>query len=357
MMEPFRKKRKTCTEPDRTRLFSATVRCAAALFVIALGLAACGRPAENVMVRLLGEARYPQTVQRGGSASGPGENANLPGQPETALPEDRGDAAARGLFYTDGTRPETDDEYEARLAREEAERLEREAEEARRLAEEERKAAEERARLAAEEAARLAKEEAIRAKTPGWNDDFVKTLTKEEQEQAQALREEGFVFYRQNWSVLKDIPFGPDGFGQCGCGPTCTAEIIANLAGVPVTPAELGEQALDSHSVLENGATSYDFIIRSAAAYGISSYQLTLSDKKEMLAALNAGSLVLVVMGPGDFTLGSHFVLYRGLTEDGKLLISDSYSYDFTVKEWDYDDLCAQSLRGYWVFEKPGKTE
>ena len=347
MMEPFRKKRKTRTEPDRTRLFSATVRCAAALFVIALGLAACERPAENVMVRLLGDALH----------SGAGENENLPDQPETAPPEDSGDAAARGLFYTDGTRPETDDEYEARLAREEAERLAREAEEARRKAEEERKAAEERARLAAEEAARLAREEELRAKTPGWNDDFVKTLTEEEQAQAQALREEGFVFYRQNWSVLKDIPYGPDGFGQCGCGPTCTAEIIANLAGAPVTPAELGEQALDSHSVLENGATTYDFIIRSAAAYGISYYQLRLSDKEGMLAALKAGSLVLVVMGPGDFTLGSHFVLYRGLTEDGKLLISDSYNYDFTVKEWDYDDLCAQSIRGYWVFEKPAETE
>ena len=357
MMDPFRKKRKTRGSPDGARLFSATVRCAAALFAIALVLAACERPAESGMVRLLGEPWYPKVASRGASISVPEENENLPGQPETEAPEEAGAAAAGGLFYTDGTRPETDDEYEARLAREEAERLEREAEEARRKAEEARKAAEERARRAAEEAARLAAKEAIRAKTPGWNDDFVKTLTKEEQEQAQALREEGFVFYRQNWSVLKDIPFGPDGFGQCGCGPTCTAEIIANLAGAPVTPAELGEQALESHSVLANGATSYDFIIRSAAAYGISSYQLTLSDKEEMLAALRAGSLVLVVMGPGDFTLGSHFVLYRGLTEDGKILISDSYSYDFTVKEWEYDELYAQSLRGYWVFEKPAETK
>lgn len=339
------------------RLFSATVRCAAVLFVIALGLAACERPAESGTVRLIWETRHPQAVRRGAAASESGENEILPGQPEIAASEEAQDAAAGGLFYTDGTRPENDAEYKERLAREEAERLQREAEEARRRAEKKRKAAEERARRAAVEAARLAAEEAIRAKAPGWNDGFVKTLTEEEQKQAQALREEGFVFYRQNWSVLNDLPYGPDGFGQCGCGPTCTAEIIANLAGAPVTPAELREQALDSHGVLANGATTYDFIIRSAAAYGISYYQLHLSDKEGMLAALKAGSLVLVVMGPGDFTLGSHFVLYRGLTEDGKLLISDSYSYDFTVKEWEYDDLCAQSIRGYWVFEKPSKTE
>ena len=51
--------------------------------------------------------------------------------------------------------------------------------------------------------------------------------------------EQGFVFYRQNWSVLDDQYYGNEGFGLCGCGPTCIAAIISNLAGVPVDPEEM----------------------------------------------------------------------------------------------------------------------
>lgn len=261
-------------------------------------------------------------------------------QPEPSVPAkqaERDEGYDSGLVYTDGKREENDEEYYRRLARELAEQIE-----AVRKKEEERQA-----KIAAEKAA-------LWALAPGFNETFASTLTEQEREEAEALRREGFVFYRQNWSVLKNLPYGSEGFGQCGCGPTCTAELIANLAGAAVTPDEIGERALESGCVLANGATSYDFILRTTAEYGITCTEIYAGDKETLFRALREGKLVLFTVGPGEFTLGSHFMLMRGVTEDGKVLISDSYSYEHTIAEWDYDRIYSQLKRGYWIFEKTG---
>ena len=224
---------------------------------------------------------------------------------------------------------------EAERRRIEAER----AAEQRRIAEEKRRAAE--------------KEAALRAACPGYDDAFVATLTPEEQAEARWFYEQGYVFYRQNWSSVKDAPYGDCGFGQCGCGPTCVAAIVSNLAGVPVDPEEMRVYGLSVGSWLPSGGTTYGFLIETAKKYGISATQIYAGDKNALFEALkDENKLVLATMGPGDFTLGAHFMLFRGITDEGKILIADSYSFEHSVKEWDYDVLYSQLKTGYWIFEK-----
>ncbi len=213
----------------------------------------------------------------------------------------------------------------------------------------------ERRRIAAEKraAARKAKEEAEAAKRaacPGYNPEYVAALTDTEQRECEAFYEEGYVFFRQNCSVMKDLPYGDDGFGQCGCGPTVTAALIANLVGEPVTPEDMRRLAIDTHAYIPNVGTTYNFIMVTTAAYGIKATNVV--SKEAVCDALKAGKLVLATMGPGDFTLGAHFMLYRGMTDDGKILVADSYSYELSVKEWDWDTLADQLKNGYWIFEK-----
>ncbi|MBR5870360.1 MAG: C39 family peptidase [Clostridia bacterium] len=238
----------------------------------------------------------------------------------------------------------------------------RRAEEQKRI-EAERKAAEEaeKRRIAAEREAekrriaeeKAAKEAALRAACPGYDDAFVATLTAEEQAEARYFYEQGYVFYRQNWSVLKNAPYGDCGFGQCGCGPTCVAAIISNLAGVPVDPEEMRVYGLSVGSWLSTGGTTYGFLISTAQKYGISATQIYAGDRESLFAALrDENKLVLATMGPGDFTLGAHFMLFRGITDEGKILIADSYSFEHSVKEWDYDELYAQLKTGYWIFSR-----
>ena len=242
-----------------------------------------------------------------------------------------------------------------RLARQEELAAYRRELEARRRAEEERRriAREkaERARRIAE--AQAAREAALRAACPGYDAAFIATLTAEEQAEAQYFYEQGYVFYRQNWSVLDDLDYGNEGFGLCGCGPTCIAAVISNLAGVPVDPEEMRVYGLSVGSWLPSGGTTYGLLIETAKKYGISATQIYAGDKKALFEALrDENKLVLATMGPGDFTLGAHFMLFRGITDDGKILIADSYSYEHSVKEWDYEELYAQLKSGYWIFEK-----
>ncbi len=213
---------------------------------------------------------------------------------------------------------------------------------------------ERRARIARQKAAKrraeAEKKAALAAACPGYNPAYVATLTKEEQAECAAFYEQGYVFFRQNCSVMKDLPYGDDGFGQCGCGPTVTAALIANLAGEPVTPEDMRRLAIDTHAYIPNVGTTYNFIMVTTAAYGIKATNVT--SKEAVCDALKAGKLVLATMGPGDFTLGAHFMLYRGITDDGKILVADSYSYELSAKEWEWDTLAEQLKNGYWVFEK-----
>ena len=247
----------------------------------------------------------------------------------------------------------------AELEEQEAERRAEEAriraeEEQRRIAEQKRKAAEAKRKAAAEKAAKeAAREKALKAACPGYDEAFIATLTKEEQAEARYFYEQGYVFYRQNWSVLDDAAYGNEGFGLCGCGPTCVAAIISNLAGVPVDPEEMRVYGLSVGSWLPSGGTTYGFIIETAKKYGITATQIYAGDKESLFAALkDDNKLVLATMGPGDFTLGAHFMLFRGVTDEGKILIADSYSYEYSTLERDYDYLYAQLKSGYWIFEK-----
>ena len=213
---------------------------------------------------------------------------------------------------------------------------------------EERRAAE-RAAIEAQKA-KEALEAAKKAACPGYNADYVASLTEEEQKEAEYFYDRGYVFYRQNWSVTKDLPYGDEGFGQCGCGPTCAAAIISNLAGVSVTPEDMRVYGIEHNSYIPNVGTTYDFLMTVTAAYGIKA--TNVASKSAVIEALKAGKLVLVTMGPGDFTLGAHFMLYRGVTDEGKILVADSYSFELSAKEWDWDDLERQLKNGYWIFEK-----
>ncbi|MGM9626188.1 MAG: C39 family peptidase [Eubacteriales bacterium] len=271
-------------------------------------------------------------------------NPSVPSEADTAAMYDtdlQDDALAR-------KQAEIEEQSEIRQQRREAE------EEAERqwqavLAAIEEKRAAERAAIEAQKA-KEALEAAKKAACPGYNADYVAALTEEEQKEAEYFYEQGYVFYRQNWSVTKELPYGDEGFGQCGCGPTCAAAIISNLAGVSVTPEDMRVYGIEHNSYIPNVGTTYDFLMTVTAAYGIRA--TNAASKSAVIEALKAGKLVLVTMGPGDFTLGAHFMLYRGVTDEGKILIADSYSFELSAKEWDWDDLERQLKNGYWIFEK-----
>ena len=54
------------------------------------------------------------------------------------------------------------------------------------------------------------------------------------------------------------------------------------------------------------------------------------------LSAMNAeGKLVVAIMSKGHFTKSGHFIVLRGITADGKVLVADPASLKRSNQEWD----------------------
>ena len=50
-------------------------------------------------------------------------------------------------------------------------------------------------------------------------------------------------------------------------------------------------------------------------------------------------------MGPGHFTRGGHFIVLRGVTSEGKILVADPYSYSRSAEEWDLSIFLEEASR------------
>lgn len=71
--------------------------------------------------------------------------------------------------------------------------------------------------------------------------------------------------------------------------------------------------------------------------------------------ALSEGKLVVTLMGPGHFTTGGHFIVLRGVTAEGKLLVADPVSYNKSQQEWDAEIVFNEASRNnaangpFWI--------
>ena len=45
--------------------------------------------------------------------------------------------------------------------------------------------------------------------------------------------------------------------------------------------------------------------------------------------------MIIAIMGAGHFTSTGHFIVLRGVTDDGKILVADPVSYNRSTTAWD----------------------
>ena len=58
------------------------------------------------------------------------------------------------------------------------------------------------------------------------------------------------------------------------------------------------------------------------------------NDGEKIVNALNSGHPVIAHMGPGIFTKAGHYIVLRGVTKDGKILVNDPASSSRTGKAY-----------------------
>lgn len=139
-----------------------------------------------------------------------------------------------------------------------------------------------------------------------------------------------------------------------GCGPSSLAICISTLTNKTVTPPEVCEWSVKTGHRCEGSGSYHSLIPDGAAHWGVPCHGIGQS-KKQLVQALQDGKLVIAIMSQGHFTRGGHFIVLRGITSQGKILVADCASYERSQKEWDISIFLNECNKGaaaggpFWV--------
>ena len=112
------------------------------------------------------------------------------------------------------------------------------------------------------------------------------------------------------------------------------AMVLTKMTGKKVTPVETANWSLSNGHRVKNNGTAWSFFGAIAPQYGISCTQMGVS-KSNIVDNLKAGKMLIMSMGPGHFTKGGHYIVLRGITEDGKIIVADPNSESRSQQVWD----------------------
>ena len=139
------------------------------------------------------------------------------------------------------------------------------------------------------------------------------------------------VYYNQTDSRWGGKAYGTSTIASAGCGPTALAIATATFVDSSVTPEDIATWGYDYY--VKNKGSKHLLITEGGAHYGLTVTGLGANAQK-VVDALGRGHLVIAIMSKGHFTDGGHFIVLRGMTSDGKILVADPASITRSNQEW-----------------------
>jgi len=146
------------------------------------------------------------------------------------------------------------------------------------------------------------------------------------------------VYFNQMDSRWADKPYGPrDTIGVSGCGPTALSIVVSTLSDKSVDPISMSKWAYDNGYLAEGTGSYHSLIPDGAKHFGLKVEGANTKEKQKIIDALAAGNLVIAIMSKGHFTSSGHFIVLRGVTEDGQILVADPASKKRSDQSWDFN--------------------
>lgn len=195
---------------------------------------------------------------------------------------------------------------------------------------------------------------------PPAGDPLLTELREEDGKQILTGGAVDMVYYCQADEEWASQPFGTDPIGPYGCGPTAMAMVVASMTDTDTNPAQMAAWAAE-HGYWARQSGSYHSIIQGTArAFGLEAEAISERTVEEMRRELSYGHVLAALVGPGHFTKGGHFILIRGVTLTGDVLVADPNSLERSLEVWDpqiiLDELSSARDNGapLWVLSEPG---
>lgn len=153
----------------------------------------------------------------------------------------------------------------------------------------------------------------------------------------------------ERWGYSK---YGGKEMGLTGCGPTCLSMVCLYFLGdAKYTPRYVADFA-DDHGYYTKGVgTEWSLMYEGAKNLGLNVEKIP-PNAKTILSQLKQGNLVILAMGPGDFTTTGHYILLAG-EQDGKAIVHDPNSSTNTAMLWDLTKIRSQ-IENLWVYKPVG---
>ena len=162
-----------------------------------------------------------------------------------------------------------------------------------------------------------------------------------------------FLQWDPRWGYAS---YGDDSVvGLAGCGPTALSMVLYYLTGdETLTPDKLAEYSMKNGYYISGTGTAWLLLENVPLRYGISVDQPDAS-KWGMEQALDNGQVIICSMGPGDFTIGGHFIVVYGYDEEG-FLLNDPNCVARSREHWTWEQLKDQ-IKHIWIFGKRDSSQ
>lgn len=163
------------------------------------------------------------------------------------------------------------------------------------------------------------------------------------------------VYYNQLDERWKDLPYGTDNIGGYACGPTSMSIVVSSLTSETIDPPHMAQWAYENGYWCSKYGSYHSLIPGAAASWGLPCQGCTASEPQRIVDALANGKLVVAIMTKGHFTKSGHFIVLRGVTSEGKILVADPASYDRSNKAWDMSIILNEASRSagsggpFWI--------
>lgn len=156
-------------------------------------------------------------------------------------------------------------------------------------------------------------------------------------------------YYQTNY---RDVAYGNGTIASSGCGPTCIAMLTTYLNGEVTTPVDVCRWC-EADYYVPGAGTSWSVFPGAADKYGYGCINMGL-DYEAVLEEIANGNPVVVLVGPGTFTSEGHYMVIKGMTSSGELVLNDPNQKN--VDKYGTNQFKAETVLGeaknFWVFFK-----
>lgn len=147
------------------------------------------------------------------------------------------------------------------------------------------------------------------------------------------------IYYNQTDPAWSEEPYGSDRIGGYGCGPVAMAMAVSSMTENQMDPAQMAQWCADQGYWAKKHGSYLSIVSGTAEAFGLTCTSIPpeQADPAELLQRLATGQVAVALMGPGHFTNGGHFILLRGASLDGQILVADPASPERSLTLWDLE--------------------